>query len=286
MAGEPWSRQEVEAVVGDYLEMLAIELRGGSFVKKARNEALRATVLSGRSHGSVEFKHQNISAVLGQLGYPCVRGYRPRGNVQGLLREVVRERLPRIECLVEADVLARQPEISVANVLGILTEPPKIAVAEVSEVAEPRAEYRLPIPPPPSRPINYLLQEALNRSLGAAGEALAMRFEQARLMAAGLDHLARNVEQVSATKGDHEGYDIRSYETSGRDRFIEVKTTRYGRHTPFYISAGELRFCDEHRHAYHLYRLFDFRKSPRLFALPGHVEHHVSLAPVNYLARF
>ena len=53
---------------------------------------------------------------------------------------------------------------------------------------------------------------------------------------AGKDWLARNIEQVSKTVGDHAGYDIRSYHADGRDRFIKVKTTRYGRYTPFYIS--------------------------------------------------
>ena len=232
----------------------------------------------------MEFKHQNISAVLGELGYPCVKGYKPRGNVQGLLREVLQDQLPRIDRLVEADVLAPQPEVEVANILDILVEPPRDVI---TELADERAEYRLPttaVKPP--RRINHLLQEALNRSLGAAGEALAMRYEHARLSAAGKEHLARNVEQVSVTEGDHAGYDIRSYETSGQDRFIEVKTTRYDRHTPFYISAGELRSCDENHHAYHLYRLFEFRKSPRLFALPGDVTQHVNLDPANYIARF
>jgi hypothetical protein len=284
MAGDPWSRQEVEAVVRDYLDMLALELVGKTFVKRARNEALRMTALKARSHGSVEFKHQNISAVLGELGYPCVKGYKPRGNVQGLLREVLHEQLPRIDQLVDADVLAPQPEVEVANVLDILVEPPSVAITELQDE---RGEYRLPNKPAePARPINYLLREALNRSLGTAGETLVMKYEHARLSAAGKDHLAGKVEQVSVTKGDRAGYDIHSYETSGHDRLIEVKTTRYGRYTPFYISAGELRFCDENADAYQLYRLFEFSEAPQLFTLPGEVGHHVKLDPMHYLASF
>lgn len=82
------------------------------------------------------------------------------------------------------------------------------------------------------------------------------------------------------------GFDIHSYEATGRDRFIEVKTTRYGRHTPFYISDGELRFPEQNAKSYHLYRLFGFRKTPLLFTLPGDVSEHVQLHPVNYRARF
>ena len=135
-------------------------------------------------------------------------------------------------------------------------------------------------------PINYLQMEARNRSLGCAGEALVMEFERTRLRREGKDQLARNVEQVSKTVGDHAGYDIRSYEVSGQDRFIEVKTTRYGKLTPFYISAGEVRFSEANANAYHLYRLFEFRQSPGLFQLHGDVGRHVHLQAINYRAHF
>lgn len=128
--------------------------------------------------------------------------------------------------------------------------------------------------------------EALNRSLGDAGEDLVMRFERTRLRCEGKDRLAENVEQVSKTVGDHAGFDIHSYEVNGQDRFIEVKTPRYGKLTPFYISAGEVRFSEANANAYHLYRLFQFRQSPGLFQLHGDVGHHVHLQPINYRARF
>ncbi|MDE0035961.1 MAG: DUF3883 domain-containing protein, partial [Gammaproteobacteria bacterium] len=107
-------------------------------------------------------------------------------------------------------------------------------------MADEPAEYVLSSCSP--KPFDYVQQEAAKKSLGDAGETLIMVYERTRLQRAGKDHLARNVEQVSKTIGDHLGYDIRSYEESGRDRFVEVKTTRYGKRTPFYISAGEIRF--------------------------------------------
>ena len=134
--------------------------------------------------------------------------------------------------------------------------------------------------------MDYLRREARNRSLGDAGEALVMDYERLRLERAGKDHLARNIEQVSRTIGDQAGYDIRSYHTNGRDRFIEVKTTRYGQYTPFYISDGEVRFSRAHADSYHLYRVFGFRKSPRLFTLPGEVGQHVRLQATTYRAQF
>lgn len=275
-----WSRQEVEATVRDYFDMLASELRGKSYNKAARNRSLQAR-LDGRTHGAVERKHQNISAVLIELGFPYINGYKPLVNFQGMLRDVVREHLPSVEDMVVADVNALQDRFTVDDVLGIGVEPP---VPASGSVGERPVEYVVSSQPGP--PINYLQMEALNRSLGCAGEALVMEFERARLLREGKDRLARNVEQVSKTVGDHAGYDIRSYEVSGRDRFIEVKTTRYGKLTPFYISTGEVRFSEANEHAYHLYRLFEFRQTPRLFQLPGDVGRHVHLQPINYRAHF
>ncbi len=275
-----WSRQEVEATVRDYFDMLASELRGEPFNKAAHNKALRAR-LDDRTRGAVERKHQNISAVLIELGFPYINGYKPLVNIQSMLRDVVHEHLSSLENLVKADVEARQIQVAVDDLLGIGVDPP---VPASSSVGEGPIDYVVSGQPAPT--INYLQMEALNRSLGCAGEALVMEFERARLLGEGKDRLARNVEQVSKTVGDHAGFDIRSYEVSGRDRFIEVKTTRYGKLTPFYISAGEVRFSEANVHAYHLYRLFEFRKRPRLFQLPGDVGRHVQLQAVSYRARF
>ena len=238
-----WSRQEVEATVRDYFDMLASELRGGPYNKAARNRALRAR-LDDRSHGAVERKHQNISAVLIELGFPYINGYKPLGNVQNLLWDVVPKHLSSLEDLVVADVTALQDRFTVVDVLGIGVDPP---VPASGSVGEGSIDYVVSSQPGP--PINYLQMEALNRSLGDAGEALVMRFERTRLLREGKDRLARNVEQVSKTVGDRAGFDIRSYEVSGRDRFIEVKTTRYGKQTPFYISAGEVRFSEANANA-------------------------------------
>ena len=280
MPSRDWTRAEVEAAVADYLDMLAREIRGER-VNKARHNRELQEQLDGRSRSAVEFKHRNISAVLIAEGFPYIDGYKPLRNVQAELRTVVRESTREIAGLIRADVEEPQVSVVVGDVLGIEVDPPD---PSEREIGERRSDYLTP--GTAAGPIDYLLREARNRSLGDAGEALVMDYERVRLERAGKEHLARNVEQVSKTKGDHLGFDIHSYEATGRDRFIEVKTTRYGRHTPFYISDGELRFSEEHAESYHLYRLFGFRKTPLLFTLPGDVSEHVQLHPVNYRARF
>ena len=66
-----WTRLEVEAIVADYLKMLSLELAGQSFSKTAHRRALQQK-LNGRSDGSIEFKHCNISAVMIDLGFPNI----------------------------------------------------------------------------------------------------------------------------------------------------------------------------------------------------------------------
>ncbi|MGV3772101.1 MAG: hypothetical protein ACO1QB_04310 [Verrucomicrobiales bacterium] len=74
--------------------MLSEELRGETVNKAEHNRNLRL-LLKNRSKGSVEFKHQNISAVLQDLGLPWIEGYKPRCNYQELLRSVVEEQLSK-----------------------------------------------------------------------------------------------------------------------------------------------------------------------------------------------
>jgi len=66
-----------------------------------------------------------------------------------------------------------------------------------------------------------------------------MRFEHERLWRAGKRKLAECIDHVAKTKGDGLGYGIRSFAESGEERFIEVKTTRYGSLTPFFASGNE-----------------------------------------------
>lgn len=78
---------------------------------------------------------------------------------------------------------------------------------------------------------SFIEREARNRSLGLAGEELVIQFEQERLIRAGCERLAARIEHTSRVRGDHEGYDILSFETDGAERLIEVKTTKYGKET-------------------------------------------------------
>ena len=81
---EAWSHEEVEAAVADYFAMLAKELSGEPYSKADHNRQLQ-NLLSSRTRGSVERKHQNISAVLIDLGYPYIDGFEVKTTRFGAL---------------------------------------------------------------------------------------------------------------------------------------------------------------------------------------------------------
>lgn len=276
-----WTRQEVEATVADYFHMLMLELTGQSYNKSAHRKLLLQR-LNGRTDGAVERKHQNISAILLEYGVPYISGYKPLGNYQGLLRDVVEEKL-KTDSLFDRAVEAACSVPAVSPLLSdyssLLVDAPKLN----HRVREPEVAGAYGAVP---QKRDYLAREARNASLGLAGEEFVLNYEHHRLYSKGKKHLADRIEHVSRTKGDGAGYDILSFDVSGRERFIEVKTTAFGKETPFFISSGELRFAKEYEDGFHLYRLFDFRREPKLFDLPGFPESHCHLNPVTYLCQF
>ncbi len=278
--GHDWQRHEVALIVADYLSMLTCELTGQTYNKSAHRRQLMQG-LPGRTAGAVEFKHANISAVMLQLGFPYLKGYQPRANFQrAVLLQEVSEQVARHHLLDEAALAAVQRPVVLAELADfsrVRTDAPR----RETTAREAQPAY---LRPPIQR--DYLAREALNRSLGRAGEEFALRFERWRLIQLGAGQLADRVAHVSVSEGDGLGYDIRSFETDGQQRFIEVKTTSFGERTPFFVSANELRFAQDHATQFRLYRLFDFRAAPRLFELDGPIDRHCLLDASTYRASF
>ncbi|MFZ4070906.1 MAG: hypothetical protein ACOYJ6_12475 [Caulobacterales bacterium] len=75
MTNRPWTDAENDLIVADYFAMLADEVSGRSCNKAQHRRAL-APLLQGRSEGSIEFKHQSISAVLKGFGETWITGYK------------------------------------------------------------------------------------------------------------------------------------------------------------------------------------------------------------------
>lgn len=280
---DDWSREQVEAAVADYLVMLAVELRGGEYNKAEHNRRLQ--VVTGRTRGSIERKHQNISAVMIEQGVPYVSGYKPLGHAQKLLRHVVIERLSvadEVHRNLEVVVDRIQVDVPViADVLAIKVEPP-VRKKEEYVVGDDPPSDELKAKRPFRR--NYLEAEMRNRAIGLAGEELAMHYEHERLWRAGKKDLANKIEHVARSQGDGLGYDILSFETTGRERWIEVKTTSFGALTPFFVSRNEVGVSETTESNYSLYRFFNFRKEPGLFMLDGPLQKTCELEAFQYSA--
>jgi Domain of unknown function (DUF3883) len=220
-----WSREEVEATVADYLHMWMLEQTGQTYSKTKHRRALLLK-LNNRTEAAVELKHQNISAVLMEHGWQNIPGYKPRGNYQRLLADTVAEQIMvdhsfDFAAAKAADLPAIVPLLSTLE--GVFVERPAVAHSAQS----PRAPYFAAKKPALQR--DYLDREARNASLGKAGEEFVVAFEQRRLHALGHRKLADRVDHVASTKGDGLGFDVHSFDENGQDRFIEVKTTAWGK---------------------------------------------------------
>jgi hypothetical protein len=271
MAGEAWSKQEVDLTIDTYFTMLRLELDGEAYRKAAHRRDLLAKI--DRSAGSVEYKLQNISAVLDELGGVFIDGYKPASNVQGLLRERVTARLGEAADLrrrmVEA---AEEPAPATAVPLGDAVVPPSVTL---TTPALGRSRV--------ARMVDFHEREARNRSLGLAGEEAVVDLERRRLAVAGRDDLAKEVRHVSVLDGDGLGYDVRSFDLGGNERFIEVKTTRYARHLPFLVTRNEVDFSEERPTQFVLYRLFMLGSaSMGHYELAGSLRSQAQLDPITY----
>lgn len=283
---EDWSDVEVAAIASDYFSMLEQQLRGLKIDKTAHRRAL-APMLANRSEGSIEYKHRNISAVLVEAGIPYLRGYKPLYNYQGKLADAVLSRLDTDSALivaVEADAISAPPVVvpTVDELLKAFVEPPRPDYERRQSREDRATPYALKVV---RRGINYLERESRNSALGQAGEEFTVRLEQARLLSAGHDRLAAKIEHVSRTRWDGLGFDVLSFEADGRERLIEVKTTRHAIETPFYVSKNEVEVSAIEAERYHLYRIFDFQTTARVFTLPGAISMSCQLEATTYRAR-
>lgn len=104
--GRDWTENEVDLTIADYMSMLLAERAGDDYFKAEHRRNLIER-LEDRSAGAVEFKHQNISAVLNDLGHEWVPGYKPAANCQALLRDRVEPYLAANPDI--ADELAEAP---------------------------------------------------------------------------------------------------------------------------------------------------------------------------------
>jgi hypothetical protein len=272
--GTAWNDDELDAIIADYFAMLEADLSRRPYVKSRHSAALMARI--GRTHRSVEFKHQNISAVLDELGLPWIRGYKPKRNYQAAIFDAIDRYLS-------------------ARDLPYQQAPP--AILRMDEEEKEAGVFIEPPPLSPERPRPWQLERLVkkydpverdfrNRSLGRAGEAFVLEVERKKLAKVERPDLAKKVRWVAAEDGDGAGYDILSFDPSGKERFIEVKTTNGAARTPFFLTRNEHQTASAHAETWRLYRVHLFAQTPRIFTLVPPLESVFHLRTEAWKASF
>jgi hypothetical protein len=280
--GKDWSEDEVRLIVADYFDMLEAELLDKPYKKSEHRKALTPQ-LSGRSEGSIEFKHQNVSGVLVELGLPYIEGYKPRSNYQSMLATEVESFLDQqpgfLQQMASAPTLnPTQPKPVAKPNLEVVIEDPPEKIFAPSTTGKPWLSRK-------ARKIDFAERDAANRQLGKLGEQFVFDLERYRLNLAGRDDLAQTVVWASQDIGDGLGFDIISFdEANDSERMLEVKATGLGKFFPFYVTANEVRCSEDIPQQYHLFRVFDFGRSPRLYILHGSLRELCQLEPVLFRA--
>jgi hypothetical protein len=270
--GTIWQSDELDAIVADYFAMLSDELSGTPYVKSHHSADLMARI--GRSHRSVEVKHQNISAVLDELGMPWIPGYRPKPNYQNAIFDAIDRYLSGHRAILEPS-------------------PKQLVVAEDDgEVFVPVPEVVPRAKPAPKRlrqlvaKFDPVEQDHRNRSLGRAGEAFVVDLERRRLAEEFRPDLARKVRWTAVEDGDGAGYDVFSFHRGGGERLIEVKTTNGSARTPFFLTRNECEVARERAADWMIYRVHFFASGPRIFTLLPPLESSLRLTPETWRATF
>ncbi len=277
MPGDDWTSDENDAVVADYFDMLQSELAFRSYNKAEHNRQLQSLI--GRGRGSIEYKHQNISAVLKAMGEVWIDGYMPRFNFQMSLADAVARWLER-----NPQWLGRSPTTQGDG--EMLQEPTSLWVGPAPTLSNEPEPDELQQTLAVARRYDVVGRDKRNRELGKAGERFVVDFERATLSQAGRKDLADLVRWVAEEDGDGAGYDVQSYGSDGRSRLIEVKTTNGWERTPFQITKNELAVADAKRDEWCLFRLWNFSREPKAFELYPPLDQHVSLTAETFKASF
>jgi hypothetical protein len=270
--GTHWQDDELDAIVADYFAMLAEDLSGRPYVKSRHSAALMAQI--GRTHRSVEFKHQNISAVMDELGMPWIPGYKPKRNYQNAIFDAIDRYLTRNPAILEpTQTLPSAPPLRAE----VFVAPPILTVADKPI---PKRLQRL------VQKFDPVERDHRNRALGKAGESFVVDLERRQLTEANRPDLARKVQWAAAEDGDGAGYDVLSFNPAGHERLIEVKTTNGAARTPFFLSRNECALATERPADWRIYRVHLFAKGPRIFTIAPPLENAIKLTTETWRASF
>lgn len=108
-----------------------------------------------------------------------------------------------------------------------------------------------------TRKLDYEKINKEKQEIGNKGELYVLN-DQRKIIKQLNPKLVSKVRHVSKLDGDGAGYDIRSFNNEKEINYIEVKTTKGKKETPFYMSVTEFAFYELHRESYIIARVYNF----------------------------
>jgi len=108
------------------------------------------------------------------------------------------------------------------------------------------------------RTVNFIQNNIDNKRIGDLGELWVLKYEIEKLRLSGRDKLVGKIKHTAKDEGDGTGYDIQSFDRNGQKIYIEVKTTKGGKNSTFYITRTELERSKVEKENFYLYRLYNF----------------------------
>ena len=171
------------------MAMLTADLSGQAYSKAEHNRALQQLI--GRGRGSIEYKHQNISAVLKGIGETELAGYKPAFNYQASLEDAVDRWLAK-----RPGWYAHRPHktaparVQETGALWIGTAP-TLQNAPSPDEADQMARI--------ARRFDAAGRDDRNRKLGRAGEERVVDHERASLSAGGRGDLGASTRLDAET---------------------------------------------------------------------------------------
>ena len=130
--------------------------------------------------------------------------------------------------------------------------------------------------------IGFDKQNQLKKEIGNRGEEIVRKAEEKKLINLGMNDKAKLVSIVSSD--NTLGYDIRSFNESGEEIHIEVKSTKgNGKNYKFYITQNELeKNNNDNSHIIYLVTAVSTHK-PKIYIL-GKLSNNITLTPILYSA--
>jgi len=136
-----------------------------------------------------------------------------------------------------------------------------------------------------SKKIDYSVQSKKFKRIGDRGEQIVIRVERQILIKNGKKDLAEKVDQISK-RDDSIGYDIKSYDIDGTEKYIEVKSTlKPIGFCNIFISSNELQ-VSKNKDNYYFYIVYDVgTKKPKIWKIKGVDlldDGNVEIEPIMY----